>query len=159
MGRRIIAGRAALISMKCAAAGLPQSYLDEIREHETQRILGTSEQITTLQSDVAMLRRAFAVRSNVVDVQSLPGLDPIPLAQLFKHQDLTLGQIVKLTSAASGYEATIHPDVNQNVVVKINGHPNALDTIAEYLTRVTDTNVIIWPESRAVTVMPKQVTR
>lgn len=135
--------------------GIPQMQMDAIREFHTKQILGSSQNLTHLQPDVVLYRKIFERRENTVDHQKQPELDPVPLAQVFKAHDLTLGQLAKVAAAASGYDAVIHPQVNQHQIVKINTRPNSLVDLAEYLSRVTDAQFTVYQESRVLVALPK----
>ena len=135
--------------------GIPQEQMDAIREYHTKQILGSSQNLTNLQPDVVLYRKFFERKENNLDVQKAPDLDPVPMAQVFKAKDLTLGQLVKVAAAASGYDAEIHPQINQQQIVKINSRPNSLVDMAEYLTRVTDAQFTVYQESRKLVALPK----
>jgi len=135
--------------------GIPQRQMDAIREHHTKLILGSSQSLTNLQPDVVLYRKIFERRENNLDRQKHPELDPVPMAQVFKAHDLTLGHLVQVAAAASGYDAVFHPQVNQQQLVKLNTRPNSLDDIADYLTRVTDAQFTVYQESRVMVGLPK----
>lgn len=135
--------------------GIPQQQMDAIREYHTKQIMGSSQSLTNLQPDVVLYRKIFERRENPVDQQKYVPLDPVPMAQVFKAHDITLGQLVQVASAASGYDAVIHPQVNQQQIVKLNTRPNSLTDIAEYLTRVTDAQFTVYQESRELVGLPK----
>jgi hypothetical protein len=139
--------------------GIPQQQMDGIREYHTKQIFGSSQSLTNLQPDVVLYRKIFERRENEVDQQKFPELDPVPLAQLFKARDLTLGQVASLAAAASGYDSVFHPQVNQQQIVKINTRPNSLTDIAEYLTRVTDAQFTVYQESRVLVALPKGIAK
>ena len=132
------------------AEGVPQMYKDAIREHHTKMILGSGQDLTVLQPDVVLYRKIFQ-KENTTDHRELIQADEIPWAQLFKNQDLTLGEIVRLSAAASGYDSRFDPQVNQDQVIKLNSHPNSLRDLAEYLTRVSGARVTVYPEGLVVT--------
>lgn len=134
---------------------IPNQQRDAIREYHTKRVLGSSLNLTNLQPDVLLYRKIFEKKSNVVDRRELPDLDPVPMAQLFKKTDLPLGNVATLLAAASGYDAVFHPQVNQSQIVKLNSYPNSLIDIAEYLTRVTDAQFVVYQEGRQLIAMPK----
>lgn len=163
MGRLIPAFALMAVSSLTVAQGvpqgIPQEQKDAIREYHTKQILGTSQNLTNLQPDVLLYRKLFERRENKLDQQKLPELDPIPMAQVFKKTDLTLGQLASVAAAASGYDAVFHPQVNQQQVVKFNSRPNSLTDIAEYLTRVTDAQFSVYQESRVLMALPKGVSR
>ncbi|MFO6998257.1 hypothetical protein P3D53_28855, partial [Pseudomonas aeruginosa] len=121
--------------------------------------MGSSQDLTNLQPDVVLFRKLFERRENNFDQQKLVPLDPVPMAQVFKANDLTLGQLAKVAAAASGYDAVLHPQINQQQIVKINSRPNSLTDIAEYLTRVTDAQFTVYQESRALVGLPKGLTQ
>lgn len=135
--------------------GIPQQQMDAIREYHTKQIMGSSQNLTNLQPDVVLYRKIFERRENPVDQPRYVPLDPVPMAQVFKAHDITLGQLVQVASAASGYDAVIHPQVNQQQIVKLNTRPNSLTDIAEYLTRVTDAQFTVYQESRVLVGLPK----
>lgn len=135
--------------------GIPQQQMDTIREYHTKQIMGSSQSLTNLQPDVVLYRKIFERRENPLDQQRRVPLDPVPMAQVFKAHDLTLGQLVQVASAASGYDAVIHPQVNQQQIVKLNTRPNSLTDIAEYLTRVTNAQFTVYQESRVLVGLPK----
>lgn len=139
--------------------GIPQQQMDAIREYHTKQIMGSSQDLTNLQPDVVLFRKLFERRENNFDQQKLVPLDPVPMAQVFKANDLTLGQLAKVAAAASGYDAVLHPQINQQQIVKINSRPNSLTDIAEYLTRVTDAQFTVYQESRALVGLPKGLTQ
>ena len=139
--------------------GIPQQQMDAIREYHTKQIIGSSQDLTNLQSDVVLYRKLFERRENNLDQQKYAPLDPVPMAQVFKAHDLTLGQLVKVAAAASGYDAVLHPQINQQQIVQINSHPNSLTDIAEYLTRVTDAQFTVYQEGRALIGLPKGLTQ
>lgn len=139
--------------------GIPQQQMDAIREYHTKQIMGSSQDLTNLQPDVVLFRKLFERRENNLDQQKLVPLDPVPMAQVFKANDLTLGQLAKVAAAASGYDAVLHPQINQQQIVKINSRPNSLTDIAEYLTRVTDAQFTVYQESRALVGLPKGLTQ
>lgn len=89
--------------------GIPQQQMDSIREYHTKQIFGSSQNLTNLQPDVVLYRKIFERRENNLDVQRQVPLDPVPMAQVFKAHDLTLGQLVNVATAASGYDAVMHP--------------------------------------------------
>lgn len=159
MGRLTVA-LALLASASIALAegvpqSIPQQQMDAIREHHTKQILGSSQGLTNLQPDVVLYRKIFERRENTLDQMKQVPLDPVPMAQVFKARDLTLGQLVKVAAAASGYDAELHPQINQQQIVKINSQPNSLTDIAEYLTRVTDAQFTVYQEGRALIGLPK----
>jgi len=139
--------------------GIPQQQMDAIREYHTKQIMGSSQDLTNLQPDVVVFRKLFERRENNFDQQKLVPLDPVPMTQVFKANDLTLGQLAKVAAAASGYDAVLHPQINQQQIVKINSRPNSLTDIAEYLTRVTDAQFTVYQESRALVGLPKGLTQ
>ncbi|OZB34742.1 MAG: hypothetical protein B7X51_00715 [Pseudomonas sp. 34-62-33] len=139
--------------------GIPQQQMDAIREYHTKQIMGSSQDLTNLQPDVVLFRKLFERRENNFDQQKLVPLDPVPMTQVFKANDLTLGQLAKVAAAASGYDAVLHPQINQQQIVKINSRPNSLTDIAEYLTRVTDAQFTVYQESRALVGLPKGLTQ
>lgn len=139
--------------------GIPQQQMDAIREYHTKQIMGSSQDLTNLQPDVVLFRKLFERRENNFDQQKLVPLDPVPMAQVFKANDLTLGQLAKVAAAASGYDAVLHPQINLQQIVKINSRPNSLTDIAEYLTRVTDAQFTVYQESRALVGLPKGLTQ
>lgn len=159
MGRLIALAAVFLAVPAVAEQAIPQAHLDAIREYHTKQIFGSSQDLTLLQPDVVLYRKIFERRENNVDYQQLPGIDPIPLAQIFKKADLSMGQLVRVTALASGYDAEFHPMVNQAEIVKINSQPNSLADIAEYISRVTSSQMSVWPESRVIVVMPKGESR
>lgn len=167
MGRLIMAAALCAVAGSAHAAndghgvpqGIPQQQMDAIREYHTKQILGSNQNLTNLQPDVVLYRKIFERRENVVDRQKLPALDPVPMAQVFKSRDLTLGQLASVAAAASGYDAVFHPQVNQRQIVKINSRPNSLVDIAEYLSRVTDAQFVVYQESRVLMALPKGALR
>ncbi|WP_017520035.1 hypothetical protein ACQCLI_32370 (plasmid) [Pseudomonas nitroreducens] len=150
MGKLTVAFALLVITGPALAEAFPQMYKDAIREYHTKMILGSGQDLTVFQPDVALYREIFKKKNSTTKRQLIEG-DQIPWAQLFKHQDLTLGEIVRLSAAASGYDPHFDPQVNQNQVIKINTHPNSLRDIAEYLTRVSGARVTVYPESRVIT--------
>lgn len=156
MGRVIQAFTLMVLSTLATASSLPQDQKDAIREYHTKQVIGSSQPLTKLQPDVVLYRKIFERKVNVVDQQHLPENDPVPMAQLFKKSDLTLGQIVKLAASASGYDTEFHPSVNQDQIIKINSLPNSLIDISEYLSRVTDAQIYTYPESRMLIALPKK---
>lgn len=156
MGRLMTMIPLMAVSTWAAASGIPQEHKDAIREYHTKQIMGSSQDITLLQPDVVLYRKIFERKENVLDQRHLPEVDPIPFAQIFKKSDLTLGQVVKVAAAASGYDAEFHPQVNQDEIVKINSRPNSLTDIAEYLSRVSKAELYVYQESRVLMAMPKQ---
>lgn len=145
-----------LCTLPCLAGeGIPQQHKDAIREYHTQRILATSQPITNLQSDVRLFRELLKA-PNTIDQRQVPEPDEIPWARFFKGQtDLTLGQLINLAGAASGYDPVFDKQVNQDELVKINTQPNSLADIAEYVTRVSSAQVLVYPDSRSITVTRK----
>ncbi|MCF5381942.1 hypothetical protein GIW05_00200 [Pseudomonas syringae] len=157
---RLIAGLALLATSGFAVAegipqSIPQQQMDAIREYHTKQIMGSSQSLTNLQPDVVLYRKMFERRENEVDQPKFPTPDPVPLAQVFKAHDITLGQLVNVAAAASGYDVAFHPQVNQRQIVKINSRPNSLTDMAEYLTRVTDAQFAVYPDSRLLIALPK----
>lgn len=159
MGRLTMTLALMIVSSVSAAQGvpqgIPQQQMDAIREYHTKQILGSSQNLTNLQPDVMLYRKIFERRENTLDVQHTVPMDPVPMAQVFKAHDLTLGQLVKVAAAASGYDAVLHPQVDQTQVVKLNTQPNSLTDIAEYLTRVTNAQFTVYQESRVLIGLPK----
>lgn len=159
MGRLITVlafmGTSGLAAAQGVPQGIPQQQMDAIREYHTKQILGSSQNLTNLQPDVVLYRKLFERRENPLDQQKLLPPDPVPVAQVFKTHDLTLGQLVNVAAAASGYDAVIHPQINQQQIVKINTRPNSLTELAEYLTRVTDAQFTVYSESRELVALPK----
>lgn len=134
---------------------IPNQQRDAIREYHTKRVLGSSANLTNLQPDVLLYRKIFEKKSNGVDRRELPGLDPVPMVQLFKKTDLPLGNVANLLASASGYDAVFDPQVNQAQIVKLNSYPNSITDIAEYLTRVTDAHFVVYQEGRQLIATPK----
>lgn len=167
MGRLIVAAAICAVAGSAIAAteshgvpqGIPQQQMDAIREYHTKQILGSSQSLTNLQPDVVLYRKIFERHENVVDRQKQLDLDPVPMAQVFKSRDLTLGQLASVAAAASGYDAVFHPQVNQRQIVKLNSRPNSLVDIAEYLSRVTDAQFVVYQESRVLMALPKGAPR
>lgn len=159
MGRLIPVVALMLASASALAQGVPQTIpqdqMDAIREYHTKQIMGSSQNLTNLQPDVVLYRKFFERRDYNLDTQRTIDLDPVPSAQVFKAHDLTLGQLANVAAAASGYDAVIHPQIDQRQIVKINSRPNSLADIAEYLSRVTDAQFTVYPESRVLMAVPK----
>lgn len=139
------------------AEGITQYHKDAIREYYEKQILGSGQDLTVRQPDVDLYRKIFT-KPNEVDTRQLPPPDQIPWPQIFKNQNLTLGEILNLASAASGYEAEFDPVINQNEIVLINTSPNSLRDIAEYVTRVSSARITVYPESRLITATRKVST-
>lgn len=148
---------AALFAGQATAEGIPQEHKDAIREHYEKEILGSGKDLTVRQPDVELYRKIFT-KPNTLDVRVLPAPDQIPSPQIFKNQDLTLGQILNLAGAASGYDAVFDPQIDQNQIIKFNTQPNSLSDIAEYLSRVSTAQVTVWPESRVIMATKKVST-
>lgn len=148
---------ACFVTMSANAEGIRQEQKDAIREHYEKQILGSGKDITIRQPDVELYRKIFA-KPNQLDTRVLTEPDEIPWAQIFKGQDLTLGQILKLASAAGGYDAEFDPQVDQNEIIKLNTNPNSLVDIAEYLTRVSKARVTVYPEYRVLVTTKKVST-
>ncbi len=149
MGRLILKTLPLLLAFNVNAQGIPQNHKDAIREHHTKLIMGSGQQITVLQPDV-MLYRSIFERENTVENRDLPAPDPVPWAQVFKGKDLSFGQTLSLAARASGYDAHFDASVNQAQIVKLNTEANSLVDLAEYLSRVTGTQVTVYPESRVI---------
>ena len=140
---------ACVLATPAFAEGISQYHKDVIREHYEKQILGSGKDITQRQSDVNLYRRIFE-KPNVLDERPLPPPAEIPWPQIFKGQVLTLGEIVKLASAASGYDPVFDPAVDQSQPIKLNSEANSLRDIAEYLTRVSNARITLYPELRNV---------
>lgn len=156
MGKLILA-LAILAAPIVHAEGITQYHKDVIREYYEKQILGSGKDLTVRQPDVNLYRKIFE-KPNVVDSRPLPPPDEIPWPQIFKNQNLTLGEILELASAASGYEAEFDPTIDQNQIVKLNTAPNSLRDIAEYVSRVSTARITVYPESRLITATPKVST-
>ncbi|MGF6282228.1 hypothetical protein ABH908_000287 [Pseudomonas frederiksbergensis] len=156
MGKLIVV-LALLACSNAMADGIRQEQKDGIREYYEKQILGSGKDLTVRQVDVQLYRKIFA-KPNTLDSRELPAPDEIPWPQLFKNQDLSLGQILKLAGAASGYDAEFDPQVNQDEIVKLNTQPNSLSDIAEYLTRVSRADVTVYPEARTIMATKKVST-
>lgn len=156
MGKLILA-IACLMSSQAFAEGIPQEHKDAIREYYEKRILGSGQDLTVRQPDVNLYRKIFT-KPNEVNIRQLPEPDEIPWPQIFKNQDLTLGEILQIASAASGYDSAIDPQIDQNQIIKINTQPNSLRDIAEYLSRVSTAQVTVYPETRVITATKKVST-
>ncbi|MDF9778811.1 hypothetical protein [Pseudomonas baetica] len=156
MGKLIVV-LALLASSTAMAEGIRQEQKDAIREYYEKQILGSGKDLTVRQADVQLYRKIFT-KPNTLDTRELPEPDEIPWPQLFKNQDLSLGQILKLASAASGYDAEFDPQVNQDEIVKLNTQPNSLSDIAEYLTRVSSARVTVYPDARSIVATKKVST-
>lgn len=143
-----------LVTPLVNAEGITQEHKDAIREHYEKLILGSGQDLTVRQPDVDLYRKIFQ-KPNVLDTRPLPPPDQIPWPQIFKNQNLTLGEILKLASAASGYDAVFDPAINQNQVVLLNTAPNSLRDIAEYVTRVSTAQITVYPEARKITATQK----
>lgn len=154
---KLIAFLALLASSTAMAEGIRQEQKDAIREYYEKQILGSGQDLTVRQTDVQLYRKIFT-KPNTLDTRELPEPDEIPWPQLFKNQDLTIGQILKLASAASGYDAEFDPQINQDEIVKINTQPNSLSDIAEYLTRVSSARITVYPEARVIVATKKALT-
>ena len=146
---KLILSLAFVLATPAFAEGISQYHKDVIREHYEKQILGSGKDITVRQTDVNLYRRIFE-KPNVLDVRPLPPPAEIPWPQLFKGQVLSLGEILNLASAASGYDATFDPAVDQSQPIKLNSEANSLRDIAEYLSRVSNADVTVYPESRDV---------
>jgi hypothetical protein len=149
MGRLIFMALPLLMAVGANAQGIPQTHQDAIREHHTKRIMGSGHQLTILQPDVLLYRSIFK-RENTVDERQLIDADPVPWAQVFKNRDLSFGQTLSLAAVASGYEVHFDGNVDSGQLVQLNTEANSLTDLAEYLSRITDTQVTVYPESRVV---------
>ena len=145
---------ALLVCIPAYADGISQFQKDVIREHYEKQILGSNQDLTVRQPDVNLYRSMFT-KPNKLDERLLPPPDEIPWPQIFTTNELTLGEIVRLAAAASGYDAVFDAGVDEHQVVKLNSAPNSLRDIAEYLTRVTGARITIYPESRDVVATKK----
>lgn len=156
MGKLMLA-LAVLVTPLAHAEGITQYHKDAIREYYEKQILGSGQDLTVRQPDVNLYRKIFE-KPNVVDTRPLPPPDEIPWPQIFKKQNLTLGEILRLASAASGYDAEFDPTIDQNQIVEINTAPNSLRDIAEYVSRVSTARITVYPEFRVITATRKVST-
>lgn len=143
-----------LLLLACSADAeeiLSQVEKDAIREHNTRLILRTAEPITVLQPDVLVAREIFA-KSNTIQQRALVEPDPIPWVQLFKKADMPLGETLEILAKAAGYDLAIHPQVDLNQLIKINGQQNSLRDVAEYLSHISNAHVSVFNEARVLTV-------
>lgn len=134
-----------------SGADFSQVEKDSIREHHTRLILRTGKPITVLQPDVRVAREIFSIENSVAP-RPLLEPDPIPWVQLFKKQDLSLGETLEILSKASGYDLAVHPQIDLNQTVKLNGQQNSLRDIAEYLSRISNSHISVFKEARMLTV-------
>lgn len=149
MGRLILIVLPLMMATDVYAQSIPQTHQDAIREHHTKRIMGSGQDITVLQPDVLLYRSIFE-RKNEVEQRRLIEPDPVPWAQVFKNADLSFGQILSLAALASGYEAHFDGNIDPTQIVQLNTQANSLVDLAEYLSRVTGTQVSVYPESRVI---------
>lgn len=149
MGRLILLALPVLMSADLHAQSIPQTQQDAIREHHTKLIMGSGQNLTVLQPDVALYRSIFE-RKNIVDERQLIEPDPVPWAQVFKKADQSFGNILSLAALASGYEAHFDGNIDPTQIVQLNTQANSLVDLAEYLSRVTGTQVSVYPESRVI---------
>ena len=155
MGRVILASLLLVSCGHVSAEGITQYQKDAIREHHTKMILGSGQDLTNVQPDVRLYRNIFK-KPNKLDESRQPAIDAIPWAQVLKKANLSLGETLTLAAAASGYDTVFDPAVDANQIVKLNTQPNSLADIAEYLRRVTNTDITLYPESRVVIVTAKE---
>lgn len=146
MGRLIMAFALSLC-LPAYADGISQFHKDVIREHYEKQILGSGKDLTVRQPDVNLYRAIFT-KPNRLDERILPLPADIPWPQIFTTSELTLGEILRLAGAASGYDVVIDPAVDVHQVIQINSAANSLRDIAEYLTRVSGARITVYPESR-----------
>lgn len=154
MGRLMAAFGLCLIPSLTVAEGINQYHKDAIREYHTKRIFGSGKSLTSLQPDVVLYRKIFE-KPNTVDKPTLADPDPIPWGQVFKTSDLSLGNTLILVAKASGYDTHFDPQVDTSQIVKLNTQANSLTDLAEYLSRVTNTQITVYPESRVIVAMKK----
>lgn len=155
MGRLIVTACLALCCGSALAEGITQYQKDAIREYHTKMILGSGQDLTLRQPDVLQIQNLMK-KPNTVDVQRTVDLDPIPWAQIFKNADMTFGDTLTLAAKASGYDPVFDPAVDTTKIVKLNTQANSLTDIVEYLSRVTNLNIQLYPESRVVIVTRKE---
>lgn len=149
MGRLILLAISMIVSADLFAQSIPQTQQDAIREYHTKLIMGSGHNITVLQPDVLLYRSIFE-RKNQLDERQLIDPDPVPWAQVFKKTDLSFGNILSLAALASGYEAHFDGNIDPTQIVSLNTQANSLVDLAEYLSRVTGTQVSVYPESRVI---------
>ena len=156
MGRLMAASCFALLCMDASAEGITQYQKDAIREYHTKMIMGSGQDLTSRQPDVVLYQNIFK-KTNTVDHQQHPEIDQIPWAQVFKKADLSFGETLTLAALASGYDPVFDEAVDISRIVKLNTQPNSLTDLAEYLERVTQTNIKLYPETRMVIVTRKDL--
>lgn len=138
-----------MMSAHVYAHSIPQTQQDAIREHHTKLIMGSGQNVTVLQPDVLLYRSIFE-RKNMLEERQLIEPDQVPWAQVFKKSDMSFGHILSLAALASGYEAHFDGNIDPTQIVKLNTQANSLVDLAEYLSRVTGTQVSVYPESRVI---------
>lgn len=146
----------ALLCMDASAEGITQYQKDAIREYHTKMIMGSGQDLTSRQPDVVLYQNIFK-KTNKVDQQQHPEIDQIPWAQVFKKANLSFGETLTLAALASGYDSVFDEAVDTSRIVKLNTQPNSLTDLAEYLERVTQTNIKLYPETRMVIVTRKDL--
>jgi len=151
---KLILALACAVCTQAFAEGITQFHKDVIREHYEKQILGSGKDLTVRQPDVNLYRRIFE-KPNTLDERPLPPPAEIPWPQIFKKKELTLGEILNLASAASGYDTAFDPQVDLSQVIRLNSEANSLRDIAEYLTRVSGARISVYPESRVVVATKK----
>ncbi|WGK63522.1 hypothetical protein QAO71_17285 (plasmid) [Halopseudomonas sp. SMJS2] len=149
MGRLILLVLPLMMAADIYAQSLPQTHQDAIREHHTKQIMGSGKNITVLQPDVLLYRSIFE-RKNTVQQRQLIDPDPVPWAQVFKNVDLSFGHILTLAALASGYDAHFDGNIDPTQIVQLNTQANSMVDLAEYLSRVTGTQITVYPESRVI---------
>lgn len=155
MGRLIVSACLVMACANASAEGITQYHKDAIREYHTKMILGSGQDLTNRQPDVVLFQNIFK-KPNKLDEQRLPTPDLIPWAQVFKKANMSFGDTLTLAAKASGYDPVFDPAVDTSKIVKINTQANSLADIAEYLMRMTNTNITLYPESRVVIVTRKE---
>lgn len=154
MGRLIAGACLALACTHVSAEGITQYQKDAIREYHTKMILGSGQNLTSRQPDVVLYQNIFK-KPNTLDQHRTPEIDQIPWAQVFKKANLSFGDTLTLAAKASGYDPVFDPVVDQSQIVKLNTQANSLTDLAEYLERVTGSNIKLYPESRVIIVTKK----
>jgi hypothetical protein len=155
MVRIILVACLALTCGNALAEGITQYQKDAIREYHTKMILGSGQDLTRRQPDVVHFQNMMK-KPNQVDEHHTVDADPIPWAQVFKNANMSFGDTLTLAAKASGYDSVFDPAIDTSKIVKLNTQANSLTDIAEYLSRVTNYNINLYPESRVVIVTRKE---
>jgi hypothetical protein len=151
--RRGVAALACVVLASVASAD-DEIARDAIRDDAIHQVLGRPHE-TRIEGDAARAEALLASRV-VVDGPRYAPIAPLPVVQSFRGKTVELGDLLGAIGGSVGYDVAFQVGSDAGLVIyaALPANEMSLEGFVMWLSYAVNRNIVVFPESKLITVMP-----